>query len=235
LKKVLVTRPEGPAKDKIAEMIRAKGAEPVFCPMSRIEFLPFTLPSLNVFQAIVFTSGNAVGTIDSDDRLLKSLPCFTVGDATAELAREAGFVSVTSANGYVLALTDRIIERLDPLAGPLLYLKGAETAGDLDSKLSAAGFSVESAVVYRAVWLEKIPENIKFEINHTRLDSATFLSPLAARNFTKLIDGSDTPIDLSLTKAICMSEAVAREINEEAWEGVLTSPKPNLNDFVKLI
>jgi len=235
LKKVLVTRPEGPAQKTFSQMISAMGAEPVSCPLSNIEFLPMDLPSSSEFQALVVTSSNAVRAMARGAALLKSTPCFAVGNATADLAREVGFQFVESANGNVDNLIDLIKGSLSPGKGQLLYLRGQAVTGDLSGTLVDAGFYVESLEVYKAVWLEVLPDKIKFEINRGDIDLVSLLSPLAAENFTKLVRESETPIDLTSTKAICLSEAIARGTDTLSWEEILVSPRPKLEDLVKLI
>jgi len=87
---------------------------------------------LTGIAALAFTSRNGVAAFAalSDDR---SLPVFTVGDATAEAARTAGFAAVRSAAG---ALED--LARLLAEAAPGLVLApGAlEPSGDLPDRKS---------------------------------------------------------------------------------------------------
>lgn len=235
MKKVLVTRPEGPAQKTFSQMIRANGAEPVFCPLSSIEFLPLDLNADDQYQALIITSSNAVRAAAQCSGLSRGISCFAVGDVTAALAREAGFQSVKSADGNVDALIDLIKATLDPTQGRLLYLRGEDVTGDLGGSLVGSGFKVDSSEVYKALWLEVLPDKIKFEINRGYIDLVSLLSPLTAENFTKLVRESETPIDLTSTKAICLSEAIAQGTDTLRWEEILVSPKPKLEDLVKLI
>ena len=235
MKKVLVTRPEGPARDKFSKLIEARGALPLFGALSKIELMSVEWPAEDSYQAVVVTSGNAVRVLNQGNNPLTSLPCFVVGDSTAAVATQAGFDKILNADGDLSALLDLVKEKLDPAKGPLLYLSGKETAGDLPAELLHKGFETRSLIVYRAVWLDVLPENIKFEINRNGLDMITFLSPLAARVFTKLVCDSETSIDLSSTEAICISEAVAQGLDTASWAKIKVSRRPKLNDLVKLI
>jgi len=70
--------------------------------------------------------------------------------------REAGFVDVASADGGVGDLAHMIAERMRP-GSSLLYLAGAERAGDLAAKLAARRLAVQTAIVYRAVAVDELP------------------------------------------------------------------------------
>ena len=62
---------------------------------------------------------------------LLRLPAFTPGEQSAAAARAAGFACVTACGGDITAVARIMIATLDPARGPVLYLSGAEIAGDL--------------------------------------------------------------------------------------------------------
>ena len=124
------------------------GFAPVTRSLLRIEPLSPSLPA-GPPGALVFTSLNAVtawSALDAD----RATPVLTVGDATADAARAAGFASVRSADGDLHALA-AMIQHDPALAGLRLLHPGAETAaGDL-SALIGDHARVEHLPVYRAV------------------------------------------------------------------------------------
>ena len=142
-----MTRAE-PGAARTAARLRDRGFEPMVRPVLRIETLPIASPN-SAPDGLVFTSRNGVAAWAgmTDDR---DLPVVAVGAATAEAARAAGFRSVRSADGDIVALAALI--RSDPaLAGRTLLHPGAETpAGDLPA-LVGGHARVESLPVYRAV------------------------------------------------------------------------------------
>lgn len=115
-------------------------------PLLAIERMLQPAPELAGVAAVAFTSRNGV---DAFAALCgeRGLPVFTVGDATAEAARAAGFAAVRSAAG---ALED--LARLLAEAAPGLVLTpGAlEPSGDLPALL-AGRVEVRVLPVYRAV------------------------------------------------------------------------------------
>jgi uroporphyrinogen-III synthase len=102
------------------------------------------LPSLDGIRTLIFTSAHGVAAYLAA-KGPSDLPCYTVGDATAHAAREAG-LPTTSAGGDAEALIARIIT--DGATGPMLHLRGAHAAGEIAERLSALGCPVSQAIVY---------------------------------------------------------------------------------------
>lgn len=115
-------------------------------PVLTIEPIPQAAPDLSGLAALAFTSRNGVAAFAalSADR---SLPVFTVGDATAEAARGAGFASVRSAAGALADLA-RLVAAAAP--GPVLAPGALEPSGDLPALLPGR-VEVRALPVYRAI------------------------------------------------------------------------------------
>ena len=98
--------------------------------------------------ALAFTSANGVvafATLTPD----RTRPVFTVGDATAQAARTAGFARVQSASGDLRRLADLLIAQ-GPGIGPLLVPGALEPAGDLPALLRGR-VEARALPVYQAV------------------------------------------------------------------------------------
>ena len=115
-------------------------------PLLAIRPLPQAAPDLTGVAALAFTSRNGVAAFAALTEA-RALPVFTVGDATAEAARAAGFAEIHSAAG---ALGD--LARLLASAAPgVVLVPGAlEPAGDLPALL-AGRVEVRPLPVYEAV------------------------------------------------------------------------------------
>ncbi|WP_332677143.1 uroporphyrinogen-III synthase, partial [Brevundimonas sp.] len=98
--------------------------------------------------ALAFTSRNGVDAFAGLSRE-RDLPVFTVGDATAEAARESGFGRVRSAGGALADLAALLIAEA-PRPGLLLVPGALEPAGDLAALLSGR-IRVRALPVYEAV------------------------------------------------------------------------------------
>lgn len=143
VRRVWVTRAE-PGAARTAARLTALGYEPVVAPLLAIRALTPEI-DLTGIEALAFTSVNGVQAFSALSAV-RSLPVFTVGDATAAAAREAGFAEVRSASGDVHALV-RLIA--DAAPGPVLAPGAAEPAGDL-SGLLAGQAEVRTLAVYES-------------------------------------------------------------------------------------
>src|ERR1700741_2830119 len=117
--RVAITRAQ-PEADRTAERVRARGAEAIVAPLLTIMPCGYDTNTEGA-QAIVFTSSNGVRAFP-DVRGARDRLVLTVGDATAEAAREAGFSNVRSADGDVIALATLAKAILDPAKGKLIHL-----------------------------------------------------------------------------------------------------------------
>src|SRR5690606_16657199 len=104
MSRVLVLRPQ-PAAEATAGRARALGLEPVVAPLFIVRPLAWRPPE-GRFDALVLTSANALrhGGLASHEPY-RHLPCYAVGEATAEAARAAGIedVRVGRSDGAALA------------------------------------------------------------------------------------------------------------------------------------
>jgi uroporphyrinogen-III synthase len=143
--RIWVTRAQ-PGADRSAERLTALGFTPVVMPLLEIRRLDVQ-PDLTGVDALVFTSINGVSAYAALSPI-PGLPVFTVGEATARAARDAGFTKIRSADGDVVALAALIRDEAAGLS--LLHLGAAEPAGDLAGLVGTAA-RVAAQPLYRAV------------------------------------------------------------------------------------
>jgi uroporphyrinogen-III synthase len=93
IRAVLILRPQ-PGAGETAERARARGLEPVVAPMFTIAPLEWSPPPAARFDAILFTSANAARHGGEGLAAFRHLPCYAVGEATADAAAEAGFSQI---------------------------------------------------------------------------------------------------------------------------------------------
>ena len=115
-------------------------------PLLAIRPLPQAAPDLTGVAALAFTSRNGVAAFAALTEA-RALPVFTVGDATAEAARAAGFSEVRSAAGALGDLA-RLLAGAAP--GVVLVPGALEPAGDLRALLTGR-VEVRPLPVYEAV------------------------------------------------------------------------------------
>ena len=124
------------------------GWEPVVQPLLAIHPLSSALPDLGGFDALVFTSRNGVSGFAALTPL-RALRVFTVGEATAQAAREAGFSDVLSADGAVDDLVTLIASEMQS-GERLLAAVARQPVADLAGLLTGR-VQFETLAVYEAV------------------------------------------------------------------------------------
>lgn len=222
--KVLITRPEADAAP-VAAALEALGHEAAIEPLLTIVPRPDAAVDLTGVQALAFTSANGArvfaGLADRRD-----LPVFTVGDATAAAAEAAGFARVESAGGDVTALADLIAARLEHGAGAVFHPAAGTVAGDLKGRLEAAGFTVRRAVLYDSEPSRALSDKTAEALRQGGLDSVLFFSPRTGRTFVRLLNESRLTDACDRMIAVCLSQAVAEEIERLTWRGIMVAAQP---------
>lgn len=203
-----------PEAERTGERIRALGAEPILAPLLSIVPCAYDT-NVEDAQALLFTSVNGVRAFP-DARRLHAKPALTVGDATAEAARAAGFSDVRSADGDVHRLAALAIRTLAPTGGKLVHIAGEHVAGDLVGALRAAGFQAERRIAYIARAAQHMPPSLL-----QPLDIVLFHSARAGETFVRLgAPGADK------RTAACISQAVANAAAKARWARIIVSPAP---------
>ena len=146
--KLIITRPQEDCAS-ISAALRERGHEVVLSPLIKITpRLDVVVPAMP-YQAVCLTSANAVRHLPTG--VSRKLSAFTLGAQSASAAAAAGFGHIEAKGGNVEGLAANVIRALKPENGPLLYISGQETSGDLAGILRKAGFSVVKLVAYDAV------------------------------------------------------------------------------------
>lgn len=225
--RVLVTRPEEDARPLVAAL-EARGHEVVVEPMLRVTPAAGVTPPLDLagVQALLFTSANGARVFARLSEV-RDLPVFTVGDASAAAARDAGFRTVESAGGDVEDLARLVAERLDPAAGSLYQAAASRLAGDLKGALEAAGFTLRREVLYEATPVTDLSGTLRLELATGRIEVATFFSPRTAETFVGLVEKLGLAGGCAEATALCLSEAVAETLRRLDWRAVAVAERPN--------
>lgn len=202
-----------PEAESTAARVRALGHEAIVAPLLTVAPVPFN-PDTTGAQALLFTSINGVRTFAaaSDER---TIPLYTVGDATAAASHDAGFADVRSADGAAGDLVALVQRTLDPAAGKLIHFSGADIAGDIVAELTNAGFAAERHIAYQARAAEVLPDALR-----QPFDLALFHSARAAETFARLGGQGEA------RAAACLSPAVAEAVQAAGFQRVIVAPAP---------
>jgi len=220
--RILVTRPNG---ERTAAELRARGHEPVVAPLLRIE--PIGDVDLGgAWIAIVLTSANAARVVAAHPRFdeLKALTVYAVGRRSAEAARESGFADVISADGDVTDLAGLVLERAGE--GTLLYLAAEDRVGDLAGELAGHGLAVHTAVIYRAVPVETLPDHARAAIAGW-VDGVLHYSRRSAEAFIACARRAGVLDQALACVHYCLSAQVAEPLRQAGAAKIRTAPRPD--------
>lgn len=116
MKPLVILRPE-PGASRTAAAAEALGLAARKVPLFAIAPVEWTAPDPKDFDALVFTSANAVRHAGAQLARLTTLPVYAVGEATAALAAETGFKIATVGDGGARQMQLPQGQRLLHLAG----------------------------------------------------------------------------------------------------------------------
>jgi uroporphyrinogen-III synthase len=218
--RVAVTRPEEDAGPLTARL-EAMGHEVVMAPLLTIRpRADVSIPDLP-WQAIAVTSANGIRALPRGHDLT-SFRTLTVGPQSLKAARAAGFAA-DAHGGDMNGLAAFIRAELDPRAGPILYLSGAETAGDLAAQLTAAGFDCRRVVLYDASPAETLGE-IAGALDAGALDAVLLYSPRSAKIWRGLVEAAGLAPQAAKLRNLCLSRNVAAALPDGWNTAVSASP-----------
>lgn len=225
--RVLITRPEREATT-LATALAERGHAPVLAPLFRLEILrpPADFAAtLAASQAVLLSSANGARAL-AEASEQRGKPVLAVGDTTASTAEGLGFASVVSAAGDGAALAELARRRLDPKAGPLLHISGAEVAQDFAAALAPAGFEVHRVALYDAREETTLPDSARAALQARALDAATFFSPRAADLFVRLVQEAGLSGSLAGVTAIAISPAALQPLSGLPFRATVAAARP---------
>ena len=226
--KVLVTRPE-PGASATGERIRRLGHHPILSPCLVITARRARLPARA--DAVVITSAQALPALA---QLPRQIEIFTVGEATAAQAREAGFCAVTSAGGTAADLAVLVKGRLPPGTN-LFFPTGAGNGLLLANMLREAGFCVHRRVAYRASPATSLTEEALAGLDAGVIDRVLVFSQATGRCFSALVRQSGRTNALRRSIAIAISSQAAASLENLPFASIETAIAPDQEHMLAML
>ncbi|MDB5472255.1 MAG: uroporphyrinogen synthase [Caulobacter sp.] len=198
------------------------GWTPLVAPLLEARALPDAALDLTGIAALAFTSAQGVRAFVAltDARL----PTFTVGEATAEAARAAGFGDVQSADGDVAALAE-LLARARP--GRILHAGALHPAGDLVGHLTALGLIAHAAALYDTLPVDLAPALARLP----EIAAVAVHSPKAAGLLAEVLTAHPAPH----LRLLALSEAVAAPLRAVENAKIAVAPFPNEPSLLNLL
>jgi uroporphyrinogen-III synthase/uroporphyrinogen III methyltransferase/synthase len=225
-RRVLVTRAAHQA-GKLSEGLRALGAEPVEVPVLEIrppasfDGLDAALRKLDQYDWLILTSANTVRALVERTAALGIVDATVpkvaaVGEATASVARNAGFTVALVPREYVAeSLVDSLAEQV---AGKRVLLARAEIARDvIPDALREAGAEVDVVDAYRNVMPEGTPALLRDALTRG-IDAATFTSSSSVTHLAEAASAAGIPFPFAGVAAISIGPITSATLREVGWE-----------------
>lgn len=199
--RVWVTRTCPSAFDSAAQWIAA-GATIFMSPLLSVQRVSPAPPCPPAGSTLIFTSRNGVDAFSASHQA-RDFDVVTVGDATAAQASQAGFQTVTSAQGTSRDVVDLILRRPND-DRRITHCSGRHVRGTISEDLTAAGRHAVRDMYYGSTLVADWPCITSDDITHVAL-----YSPLAAKTFAQLARHRN----LSNLTAISISAATDRALD----------------------
>jgi uroporphyrinogen-III synthase len=210
---IIITRPEGDATP-LAEKLRQRGHTSLVLPLLAIVPRKDVAIPDKPYQAVLITSANGLaGLVDA-----LPLPVLCVGPQSAAAARAKGFAHVEAEGGDVAGLVAHVRNTRKPADGPLLYLSGSTTSGDLEGQLAGAGYAVDRVMTYDAV--PSVPAQLADHVAHA--NAVMLYSPRTTRLWLQAL--AETAADAVHLLHFCLSPAVAQPLPQSWSKRIAAAP-----------
>ena len=210
MRRLLVLRPE-PGASATLERAFKLGFDAFSVPLFKIEPLDWVAPDPRAFDALLLTSANAVLRGGKQLDLLRSLPVYAVGEATADAARDAGFEIEESGRGSL----DDLLGMIDRKT-KLLHLC-ARDRGMAPPREHA----IEHVEVYRAQAVENP------DLRGAEGSVALVHSPRAGRRFAELAPSRGSICIAAISRA-------AAEASQSGWAALEFASEPSDDGLLAL-
>ena len=215
---IVITRPKEDSLSLIQNLIKL-GHIVSHLPVIKIEKLETKKINLLNYEAVIFTSSNAIRFMNIE-KFNSKIKCFCVGKTTELTAKQVGFINTYSSEGTVDSLIELIIRTLDSKSGKLLYLSSEFISKDLDKDLINEGYSVDRISNYTSSPVEEIDEKTLNFFKKKPPDVIFIYSSKSAKNLFKLINKYSLLNVVTQSNLMCISEKVLLVLKQIKWKKV---------------
>ena len=215
---IVITRHKEDSFHLIENLIKL-GHIVTYLPVIKIEKLETKKINLLNYQAIIFTSSNAIKFMDIE-KFNSKIKCFCVGKSTELTAKQVGFTNTYTSEGTVNSLIELIIRSFENKSGKLLYLSSEFISKDLDIDLINAGFSVDRISNYTTSPIKEIDKNIIDFLKKKNPDAIFVYSSKSAKNLFNLINKHSLLNVVTQSNLMCISEKVLLVLKQIKWKKV---------------
>ena len=224
---IISTRAEADAAED-CRMLKDRGYRCYAAPASRIVWLKFEFDAES-YQAMILTSRHAAAALENHPAVKK--PCFAIGPATAEAARQSGFTDITEASGSGEALVALVRKSS---FGRFAWVAGHDIAYDVKQHLeSAGGHVVERVVAYQALPQDRLDDEVVEAIKEATDVVAMIYSEQSGARFRKVLEKHGLAEATRKITLISISAAATRLCKGE-WRNIHIADAPIRESMLSL-
>lgn len=237
--RVLVTRPE-PGGQRTAERLARLGHDAVRMPLfeTLVTATVDDLPPANEIGGLIATSARAFALFGKEgvsETGFRNVPVHVVGPATAQAARDAGFVDIRESGGTAQALAERLTaiwmrdrnndEPVRP--GALVYLAGVPRTPVIETALDTGKSDFSVVECYKMTKISYSTDILKADFLSLPPDVVLLYSANAARQLSAVLDTSELGKMLDSTRFLCLSAGIGAELYRDWQERVVVAGRPD--------
>ncbi|MER9329424.1 uroporphyrinogen-III synthase [Mesorhizobium sp. M0488] len=232
--RVLVTRPE-PGASRTARKLRETGFQPIVLPLTETTALPVEARSVpGDAIAVAVTSANAVRHAPRDIVTgLATLPCHAVGKRTAEVAREAGFLSVAEGPGDAEALADSMAAAFS--GKTVAYLCGRVRFPVFEQTLKADGVRIQAVETYDTLAVAYPDKAVVERLSGQPVDAVLLYSAVAAAAMRGLIGRPALQGLFEETRFLALSARIAAAFDDSTGNEIRIAAQPDEEALLALL
>ena len=216
---ILITRPLIDSEDLMGKLF-SLGHKIIHIPTLKISVIKIESVNINHYDALIFTSANAIRNLDVSSEGKKKL-CFCVGSITEKIARQLGYNNTLSAGGTVNALKNLIINSKEINdKSKIAYFCGDNITYDLDLELKREGFIIDKFINYKSEKITDLNDKNKEIITNHSPDIIFVYSLRSAESFIEIVRNHSLYPLMTGSTVMCISEKVASVFKSKGWKKV---------------
>lgn len=204
--------------------LQAYGVNALAAPVHQGVKKPYDYTLVNEAAGFIITSGQAAYALPdtAQDR-----PVFTIGRASAAMARNRGYRKVLSgpSDGAALAkiIDNHLCDGLLARGQKLCWLRGAKISFDMASALGADRHIIDEAVVYEMQAAKRLPALVIEALSGGAVTAVMALSKAQLSAFAQLLHSHDLWHVRDKISLYAISDKVAKAAERDGWQSIIIS------------
>lgn len=216
-------------------IVRNAGFDILIEPILTPAYLDADYQAIQTGSVLIFTSAHAVHAL-ARQYLARAHKVFAVGQNTAQIAKDYGFMDIETAQGDALDLAALLIEKAADLRlTHLVYVRAEVVSHDLRVILAEKNLKITEIIAYRTVEAEKLSIKLLHALDNRVVRGVLFFSARGAACFVNLVQQYGRESRMKGVKALCIGPSVVQSVSVLPFDAVQVAPVPDRDGMKSLI